>query len=60
MQPTKHTCIIYKLLYHNMCAQPMSAVVLFAAQSEKNLIFQDAIMAEQVPMLSAWFGLLKH
>ena len=43
-----------------MCAQPMSAVVLFAAQSEKNLIFQDAIMAEQVLMLSAWFGLLKH
>ena len=39
LQPTLHTCIVYQ---HTTCSQPPSAMILFAAKSEK--IFHDAIM----------------
>lgn len=51
MQPMSHTCII--TLYQHVQTTKLSAVILIAAQSEKNLNFQDAVMAEQVPTLSA-------
>lgn len=39
LQPTLHTCIVYQ---HTTCSQLPSAMILFAAKSEK--IFHDAIM----------------
>ena len=52
-QPTSHACII---IYIKISMQPTTAVILRAAKSEK--IFQDAIMAEQVPCFQLAFDFL--
>ena len=51
-----HTAYNTPVHYTSACVQPMSAVIMFAAKSEK--LFQDAIMAVQVPMPSLGFTCL--